>query len=37
MFPIYWSNSDKKILVIGEETSEYGTVKIMLFFAGAEI
>ena len=37
MFPIYWSNSDKKRLVIGEETSEYGAVKIMLIFAGAEI
>ena len=37
IFPIYWINSDKKRLVIGEETSEYGTVKIMLFLAGAEI
>ena len=35
MFPMYWSNFDKK--QIAEETSEQGAVKLMLLFAGDEI
>ena len=37
MFLIYWSNSGKIRLVIGEETSEKGAVKIMLFSASGEM